>query len=61
MNFVDYLTSLAAEGETVLFVRQKPRKGGDGQLQYHADGALKATMTAPASVAFETSSLASLR
>jgi len=46
MNFVDYLTSLAAEGETVLFVRQKPRKGGDGGLQYHADGAIKATWPA---------------
>ena len=39
MNFVDYLTSLAAKGETVLFVRQKPRKGGDGRLQYHAERA----------------------
>jgi len=46
LNFVDYLTSLAAEGETVLFVRQKPRKGGDGRLQYHADGAIKATWPA---------------
>lgn len=46
MNFTDYLTSLAAEGETVLFVRQKPRKGGDGQLQYHADGAIKASWPA---------------
>lgn len=46
MNFTNYLTSLAAEGETVLFVRQKPRKGGDGQLQYHADGAIKASWPA---------------
>lgn len=46
MIFVDYLTSLAPEGETVLFVRQKPKRNAAGELQYHADGALKATWPA---------------
>jgi len=35
VNFIDYLTSIAPEGETILFVRQKPTGGT------HSDGALK--------------------
>jgi len=35
MNFVDYLTSIAPDGETILIVRQKPTGG------HHADGAIK--------------------
>ena len=46
MNFVDYIVSLAPEGETVLFVRQKPRRNANGELQFHADGALKASWPA---------------
>ena len=42
MQFLDYLISLAPEGETALFVRQKPILQ-DGQIQLHADGAIKAT------------------
>ena len=39
---LDFLTKLAPEGETFLLVRQKPQLK-DGQYQYHADGAIKAT------------------
>lgn len=46
MNFVDFITRLAPEGETALFVRQKPRTDGNGQMQFHADGAIKATWPA---------------
>jgi hypothetical protein len=35
VNFVDYLTSIAPDGETILIVRQKPTGG------HHADGAIK--------------------
>jgi len=35
MNFVEYLTSIAPEGETILIVRQKPTGG------FHSDGAIK--------------------
>lgn len=35
MNFVEYLTNIAPEGETILIVRQKPTSG------QHADGAIK--------------------
>jgi len=38
-NFIDFITSLAPEGETALFVKQKPKT----PLEYHADGAIKAT------------------
>lgn len=41
-DFVDYLTRLAPEGETFLCVRQKP----SNPVQYHADGAIKATWPA---------------
>ena len=45
-TFATYLAQIAPEGETVLFVRQKPRKDRDGQLQYHKDGAIKCTWPA---------------
>jgi len=42
LDFVNYLSGLAEEGETLLLVRQKPLlKGGD--LQRYGDGVLKAT------------------
>ena len=44
-DFVDFLTSLAPEGETFLCVRQKPTLK-DGGMQFHADGAIKATWPA---------------
>ena len=44
-DFVDFLTSLAPEGETFLVVRQKPTLK-DGEVQFHADGAIKATWPA---------------
>lgn len=43
MDFIEFITSCAPPGETILFVRQKPI--GDG-LQFHADGAIKATWPA---------------
>ncbi len=45
MTFIDYLTKLAPEGETLLIVRQKP-KLKDGQVELHADGAVKAVWPA---------------
>jgi hypothetical protein len=45
MNFIEYITKLAPEGETVLFVRQKPQLKG-GEYQFHADGAIKCTWPA---------------
>ena len=45
MQFVEYLVSLAPEGETSLVVRQKPQLK-DGELQFHADGAIKCTWPA---------------
>lgn len=45
MNFVEYITKLAPEGETALVVRQKPVLK-DGELQFHADGAIKCTWPA---------------
>jgi len=44
-DFVDFLVSLAPEGETFLVVRQKPTLK-DRELQFHADGAIKATWPA---------------
>ena len=44
-SFVDYLKSLAADGETMLFVRQKPVMA-DGEVQVHANGAVKAVWPA---------------
>jgi hypothetical protein len=45
MNFIEYITKLAPEGETALVVRQKPVLK-DGDLQFHADGAIKCTWPA---------------
>lgn len=45
MEFLEYLTNLAPSGETLLIVKQKP-KLVDGQMQFHADGAIKATWPA---------------
>jgi hypothetical protein len=42
-DFIDFLTALAPDGETFLLVRQKPV---GKELQYHADGAIKATWPA---------------
>lgn len=42
MEFLEYLTKLAPKNETLLIVKQKP-KLLNGQLQFHADGAIKAT------------------
>jgi hypothetical protein len=46
MNFLEYITGLAPEGETALVVRQKPQLDGNGALQLHADGAVKCTWPA---------------
>ena len=40
-QFVQFLESLAPDGETLLLARQKP-KMVDGQVDLHADGAVKA-------------------
>jgi hypothetical protein len=45
MNFLDYLANIAPEGETILFVRQKPILA-NGELQFHMDGAIKCTWPA---------------
>lgn len=45
MNFLEYITNLAPEGETALIVRQKPVLA-DGAMQFHADGAIKCTWPA---------------
>jgi len=45
VQFLEFITELAPEGETMLFVRQKPQLRG-GEAQYHADGAVKATWPA---------------
>ena len=45
MEFTQYIANLAPEGETALFVRQTPIKQ-KGELQFHADGAIKATWPA---------------
>ena len=44
-EFLNYLTGLAPDGETALIVLQKPTLR-DGAIQYHADGAPKATFPA---------------
>ena len=44
-DFVDHLTRLAPEGETFLLVRQKPQLR-EGEMQFHANGAIKATWPA---------------
>jgi len=45
VSFIDFLMSLAPEGETVLLVKQSPRRV-NGQIQFHADGAVKGTWPA---------------
>jgi hypothetical protein len=45
MEFLDYMVSLAPEGETFLVVRQKPQLK-DGEVQLHPDGGVKATWPA---------------
>ena len=45
VQFLEFLTGLAPEGETALIVRQKPQLK-DGELQFHADGAIKCTWPA---------------
>mgnify|MGYP000326125239 FL=1 len=40
MDFLDYITNIAPEGETILLVKQKPILA-DGAIQYHNDGAMK--------------------
>ena len=45
-KFIDFLISLAPEGETPLLVRQKPKTDDDGNVLLHADGAVKATWPA---------------
>jgi hypothetical protein len=45
MDFIEYYQKLAPEGETALIVRQKPQLKA-GELQFHADGAIKATWPA---------------
>ena len=44
-DFISHVTRLAPEGETFLLVRQKPQIK-EGQIQYHPDGAIKATWPA---------------
>jgi hypothetical protein len=46
MNFLEYITNLAPEGETALIVRQKPQLDGNGLMQTHADGTIKCTWPA---------------
>jgi hypothetical protein len=45
IDFLDYIVSLAPKGETALILRQTPRLN-NGQIEYHADGAPKATFPA---------------
>ena len=45
MEFLEFYTNLAPQGETALIVRQKPQLKS-GQLQFHADGAIKCTWPA---------------
>jgi hypothetical protein len=45
LEFLDFITKLAPTGETALIVRQKPQLK-DGEIQLHADGAVKCTWPA---------------
>jgi hypothetical protein len=45
LEFLDFITKLAPAGETALIVRQKPQLK-DGEIQLHADGAVKCTWPA---------------
>ena len=46
MNFLEYITNLAPEGETALIVRQKPQLDSNGLMQSHVDGTIKCTWPA---------------
>jgi len=39
IDFVNYLTGIAPEGETILLVKQTPKEDENGERLYHADGA----------------------
>jgi hypothetical protein len=45
LEFLEFISKLAPSGETALIVRQKPQLK-DGQIQLHADGAVKCTWPA---------------
>jgi hypothetical protein len=45
LEFLEFITKLAPSGETALIVHQKPQLK-DGQIQLHADGAVKCTWPA---------------
>ena len=46
-TFIDYITGLTdVDGETVLLLKQKPKKDGEGNIIYHGDGAPKAVFPA---------------
>ena len=45
MNFLDFIIKLAPTGETALIVHQKPQLK-NGEIQLHADGAVKCTWPA---------------
>lgn len=45
MTFLDYITNIAPDGESILLVKQKPLMSG-GAMQYHNDGAIKCTWPA---------------
>lgn len=45
-SFVDWLIKLAPEGETLLVLKQKPKRDGEGNVLLHPDGAVKATWPA---------------
>lgn len=45
MDFLDFITKLAPTGETALIVHQKPQLK-NGEIQLHADGAVKCTWPA---------------
>ena len=40
-NFIDFICSLAPEGETALLLKQKLQRDDDGNVIYHGDGAPK--------------------
>jgi hypothetical protein len=44
-EFIEYLAALAPAGETALIVRQTPRLV-NGEMQFHANGAIKASWPA---------------
>lgn len=45
-KFIDWLTKLAPEGETMLVLKQKPKRDEGGNVLLHPDGAIKATWPA---------------